>query len=104
MSETRRTQLYLEPSLYDALRQEAFVTRKTISACVRGILARHFKQAPKKNATELLLRMSGIAKGLPPDLSERHDDYLYEDMEAELREKGRRYDEMLRKRRHENLR
>lgn len=85
MSEVRRTQIYLEPSLHEALRREAFATRKTISSCVRGILARHFKMAPgRKNAVTELLKLSGVVRGDKADVGRRHDEYLadalYEDL------------------------
>ena len=88
MNGVRRTQVYLEHGLYEALRREAFAERKTISARLREILARHFnpRGKPKRGAAGLL-EISGMVKGLEPDLGRRHDDYLADDLEAELEEK-----------------
>ena len=106
MSEVRRTQVYLEPSIYELLRREAFAARKTLSACLRDILARHFNVQPKrKNATEALLELAGICKGGPSDMSERHDDYLAEAFYDHMMEKRREYEAHRRKeRQHAHLR
>ncbi len=95
MSHVRRTQFYLDPLLCERLRQEAFSSRRTVSACVRDILAEHYgiraAQPGGGNAADELLKMSGIfGRGDRPDVSERHDDYLADAVAQEMREPRKR--------------
>lgn len=95
MSEVRRTQVYLEGRVYEALRSEAFHSRRTVSACVRDILAEHFGvragRVGARTPVDELLKMSGIfGRGDKPDVAERHDDYLAEAVEQELRDPRKR--------------
>ncbi|MEK7767374.1 MAG: hypothetical protein AAB368_14180 [bacterium] len=87
MSEVRRTQVYLEHALYEQLRRQAFASRRTLSACLRDILAGHFKVGPKrKNAAAALLELSGMVKGDRAPVGRFHDEYLAQALEEELRE------------------
>lgn len=89
MSEVRRTQVYLEPTLHESLRREAFAARTTLSARLREILSRHFKLTPvPKRGMEGLLEISGFIKeGLPHDVGRRHDDYLADDLYEGMKER-----------------
>jgi hypothetical protein len=68
-----RTQLMLEEWQYEALRQRAETSGKSISALVREILATHLAARPGAKRLEL---MEGVAEG-PTDLARDHDRELY---------------------------
>ena len=72
-----RTQVQLDESLYDAVRRKAFRERKSISATVRGILARALGR-PTARSVKRRARFTfvGAVRGKAKDVSIRHDDYL----------------------------
>lgn len=79
----KRTQLYIENDLYDALSKEAAKEKRAVSDLIRELLARELNLRRMKEATrgaELLLRLSRFAVEGPRDLSTRGEDYLIEDI------------------------
>ena len=78
----QRTQVYLEQPEYEALRLEAFKTKKTMSAVLRQLLKKEFNikktKAPKTQSGKFML---GLAEKYgfegPKDLSSNLDTYLY---------------------------
>ena len=78
----KRTQLYIENDLYDALAKEAAREKRAVSDLVREFLARELSIRKLKEAArgaELLLRLSRFAAEGPADLATRSEDYLLED-------------------------
>jgi predicted CopG family antitoxin len=79
----KRTQLYIENDLYDALAKEAAREKRAVSDLVREFLARELSIRKLKEAArgaELLLRLSRFAAEGPADLATRGEDYLLEDL------------------------
>jgi len=71
----RRTQIYLEPELAEALDRVA--RRRGISrASVIREAARQLVAAERPIEEDPIFGIIGIASGGPSDVSERHDDYL----------------------------
>ena len=74
-----RTQIYLPRAVHGELRKEARAQKKSMAQIVREAVETHLAE---RSATKLdwerdpLARILGKGKG-PPDLSIRHDDYLY---------------------------
>ncbi|MCL5986120.1 MAG: ribbon-helix-helix protein, CopG family [Actinobacteria bacterium] len=83
MMPMKRTQLYIENDLYDALAKEAAKEKRAVSDLVRELLARELnlrRMKEAKRGAELLLRLSRFAAEGPADLSTRGEDYLLEDI------------------------
>ena len=75
-----RAQVYFDEQEYEAVRQEAFKKRLSISAIIRRLVDDQIlgrKTERKKKATGLL-SLVGMFRETKPDVSERHDDYLWE--------------------------
>jgi len=78
----KRTQLYIEEDLYDALAKEAAKEKRAVSDLVRELLAKELNIRRMQEAgrgAELLLRLARFAAEGPVDLSTRGEDYLLED-------------------------
>lgn len=83
MVHMKRTQLYIEDDLYNALSKEAAKERRAVSDLVREFLARELNLRRMKEATRgavLLLRLSRFAAEGQKDLSTTGEDYLIEDL------------------------
>ena len=78
MERMRRTQIYLEPELADALDRVAR-RRGTSRANVIREAARQFVAAERPIDEDPLFGIIGIGSSGLGDVSERHDDYLIED-------------------------
>jgi predicted CopG family antitoxin len=79
----KRTQLYIENDLYEALAKEAAREKRAVSDLVREFLARELSIRKLKEAArgaELLLRLASFAAEGPSDLAARGEDYLLEDL------------------------
>ncbi len=72
-----RTQIYLEASLQEALRERAAAEGRSVASLIREAVARFLKPSPRKKDTDPFLAISGKFSGGPGDAAERHDDYLY---------------------------
>jgi len=83
-------QVYLdadERALLDRVAAESGVSRAEVLR--RGLRRYAVEQSPKPSPMlEFLDYMETLNPDLPPDLSERHDDYLVEILEAETRPEG----------------
>ncbi len=82
MVSMKRTQLYIENDLYDALAKEAAKEKRAVSDLVRELLAKEVnirKMQEAGRGAELLLRLARFAAEGPVDLSTRGEDYLLED-------------------------
>ncbi len=77
----KRAQIYLQESEYEDLRAEAFRRRASISAIIRRALTQtHILKEPRKRSWEGLDALVGMIHD-KPDVSVRHDDYLWGDAE-----------------------
>jgi hypothetical protein len=77
----KRAQVYLGEEEYEALRTAAFKRHESISNVVREWVQEHLLKNGKhqKRYAAGLLEMAGILHETTPDVSERHDDYLWGD-------------------------
>lgn len=72
---TKALQVYLDDGDFRALEEWAGARGWTLSQAVRVAL-KALTRAEKPSAEDPLLAGSGMVDGLPPDLSERFDEYL----------------------------
>lgn len=72
-----RTQIYLEASLQEALRERASAEGRSVASLIREAVAKFLKPSPRRQAVDPFLAISGKFSGGPGDTAERHDDYLY---------------------------
>lgn len=77
----KRTQVQLEDEAFEALRQKAFTTGRSLAAVVREAVNQYLGRAPAKKRKlrfeDLTWLRSGRSEGSGPgDIGERHDDYL----------------------------
>lgn len=72
-----RTQLQIDESTYEALREAAHRQRKSMSAIVRDILQEHLQREKKPEMRTFSFVGSGSSG--ESDVSARHDEYLAED-------------------------
>ena len=72
-----RTQIYLEASLQEALRERAIAEGRSVASLIREAVASFLKPSPRRQAADPFLAISGRFSGGPGDAAERHDDYLY---------------------------
>ncbi len=86
----QRTQVYFEPEVLDALREEARKRKTTLAGVIREKVERSIKKrslkrekiAPKKmDAVQFLTDIANLGKKLgvkgPKDLSQRIDEFVY---------------------------
>lgn len=76
-----RTQIYLPEDLYQEVRLVAKKEGKKSAQVVRDLLSEGLIRRRKKGTIgEAFLDLASVAvKGGPPDLSTKHDKYLYDD-------------------------
>jgi hypothetical protein len=76
-----RTQIQLEEAQYEQIRRIAHRERISFAAAVRRLLdsALGGVDGDRPRGAAALLGVAGVARGGPPDLAERHDEYLAED-------------------------
>jgi hypothetical protein len=72
-----RTQIYLDDSLYQILRNRANRESKTISALIREILDEFLGIQPRKQGTDPFDAVIGTGKGDGSRVAENYEDYLY---------------------------
>jgi len=77
MQRMRRTQIYLQPDLDDALERLAR-KRGTSKADVIRLAARRFVEQEQTGEEDAILGLIGIGHGGPGRVSEEHDRYLAE--------------------------
>ena len=76
----KRAQIYLDDTEYEALREAAFKRRESISAVLRQLIQISIvgkSKSRKKRYAAGLLEMAGVLHETKPDVSERHDEYLW---------------------------
>ena len=83
----RRTQIQLEESQYEALREFAHRERISMSEAVRRLLAERLtankeEPKPKRSGAEALLSVAGKYRSGYKDIGRRHDEYLAEDFDT----------------------
>lgn len=79
-----RAQVYFDEQEYEAVRQEAFKQRISISALIRRLVDEQVlgrRKGKKGSAAEWLLSLSGLVHETKSDVAERHDHYLWDDEE-----------------------
>lgn len=84
MSRMQRTQIYLEPDLsaeLDRLAQQ----RGTSRASLIRLAARQLVAQEQTSDEDSILGLIGIGQSGRSDVSERHDDYLAQDILDEMR-------------------
>ena len=72
-----RTQIYLEASLQEALRERAVAEGRSVASLIREAVAKFLKPSARKVQADPFLAIAGKFSGGPGDAAERHDDYLY---------------------------
>lgn len=78
-----RTQVYFEPEVLTALREEAIKQKTTLAAIIRKKVKKDLKvkRIKKKNAAEVLMDLANLGKKLgvkgPKDLSQKVDEFVY---------------------------
>lgn len=73
----RKTQIYLNDTEYDRLREEAYQRHKTMSSVIRDILVRYWHKPTKERSKKAtLLKLIGLGRCGAKDVSVRHDEYL----------------------------
>ena len=73
-----RAQVYFDEQEYEAVRQAAFKESVSISALIRRLVDEQLMgRKKKKRGVEGLLSLIGMFRETKPDVSERHDDYLW---------------------------
>jgi hypothetical protein len=77
-----RTQIQIDNDTYEALRNAAHRQRKSMSEVAKIILKERLLQQVEKKGTPITEQFSFIGSGCSKerDVSERHDDYLSEDL------------------------
>lgn len=76
-----RTQVQLSPAQAEAVKRYAAEQGISMAEVVRRSLEEYLNHPRRPTPEELrrrAMRISGIAKGGPSDIAERHDDYLSE--------------------------
>ena len=80
-----RYQMFLDESQKEALEKLRYDTKVPVAEIIRKAIDNFLVEIKKKKTvpiediiTERLLSVSGICKGGPRDLSDKHDRYLYE--------------------------
>ncbi len=78
----KRAQIYLDDEVYEAVRTAAFNQRTSISSLMQQWAREKTLGAPrKKRYAAGLLELAGIFHDRKHDISERHDDYVWGDVE-----------------------
>jgi len=76
----------LSEGQHERVRRLAHIHRISFAEAVRRLLDRGLEEGlgtgPGRSGAAGLLELAGAASGGPPDLAERHDDYLDEDFDA----------------------
>ena len=70
----------MDEDTFERVRREAFESGKSMAALIRDLLKERFGTKPKPKYRSIEdFTFIGIGKGGPPDLAEKHDEYLAED-------------------------
>ena len=72
-----RAQILLQPWQYQFLEALAQKEHKSVSQLVREWVEEKARQLAAQKEKDALWDLAGIVRDAPPDMAERHDEYLY---------------------------
>ncbi len=75
-----RTQVYLEPEQHRWLRDEAKELDVPMTELLRQIIDEHVRERRRVPSASAFMRIVGLGESNVDDVSERHDDYLAEEI------------------------